>query len=44
MQYADGTSPIIYTVTGSIAGRPVTMNAYSVRALSGELSVTNNTH
>jgi hypothetical protein len=40
MQYADGTSPITYTVTGSITGRRVTMSAYSVRALSGELSVT----
>jgi hypothetical protein len=43
MQYADGTSPITYTVTGSIAGRRVTMSAYSVKPLSGELSVTNNT-
>jgi hypothetical protein len=43
MQYADGTSPITYTVTGSIAGRRVSMNAYSVKPLSGELSVTNNT-
>ena len=43
MQYADGTSPITYTVTGTIAGRRVSMNAYSVKALSGELSVTNNT-
>jgi hypothetical protein len=43
MQYADGTSLITYTVTGSITGRRVTMNAYSVQALSGELSVTNNT-
>jgi hypothetical protein len=44
MQFADGTSPITYTVTGSIAGRRVTMSAYSVKPLSGELSVTNNTH
>jgi hypothetical protein len=44
MQFADGTSPITYTVTGSITGRRVTMNAYSVKPLSGELSVTNNTH
>jgi hypothetical protein len=43
MQFADGTSPITYTVTGTIAGRPVTMSAYSVKALSDELSVTNNT-
>jgi len=40
MQFADGTSPITYTVTGSIAGRRVTMSAYSVKPLSGELSVT----
>jgi hypothetical protein len=40
MQFADGTSPITYTVTGSITGRRVTMNAYSVKPLSGELSVT----
>jgi hypothetical protein len=40
MQYADGTSPISYTVTGTIAGSPVSMSAYSVQALSDELSVT----
>jgi len=40
MQYADGTSPITYTVTGSITGRRVTMSPYSVKPLSGELSVT----
>jgi len=40
MQFADGTSPITYTVTGSIAGRRVSMSAYSVQALSDELSVT----
>ena len=43
MQYADGTSPITYTVTGSITGRRVSMSPYSVKPLSGELSVTNNT-
>jgi hypothetical protein len=43
MQFADGTSPITYTVIGTIAGRRVSMNAYSVKPLSGELSVTNNT-
>jgi hypothetical protein len=43
MQYADGTSPITYTVTGSITGRRVSMSPYSVKAISGELSVTNNT-
>jgi hypothetical protein len=43
MQFADGTSPITYTVTGSITGRRVSMSAYSVKPLSGELSVTNNT-
>jgi hypothetical protein len=40
MQFTDGTSPITYTVTGSITGRRVTMSAYSVKPLSGELSVT----
>jgi hypothetical protein len=40
MQFADGTSPITYTVTGTIAGSPVSMSPYSVKALSSELSVT----
>jgi len=40
MQYADGTSPITYTVTGSIAGRRVTMTSYTIKALVPEWTVT----
>jgi hypothetical protein len=40
MQYADGTSPITYTVTGSIAGRRVSMTSYTIKALVPEWTVT----
>jgi hypothetical protein len=40
MQFADGTSPITYTVTGSITGRPVTMTSYTIKALVPEWTVT----
>jgi hypothetical protein len=40
MQYADGTSPITYTVTGSITGRRVTMTSYTIKALVPEWTVT----
>ena len=40
MQYADGTSPITYTVTGTIAGSPVSMTSYTIKALVPEWTVT----
>jgi hypothetical protein len=40
MQFADGTSPITYTVTGSITGRRVSMTSYTIKALVPEWTVT----
>jgi hypothetical protein len=40
MQFADGTSPISYTVTGSITGRRVSMTSYTIKALVPEWTVT----
>jgi hypothetical protein len=40
MQFADGTSPITYTVTGSITGRRVSMTSYTIKAHVPEWTVT----